>query len=128
MIPVKQTRNHDPDNGVIGNCFRACIASILECKIEDIPAIEEQGMAEWDWQELKDWFLGQGLIVLSLDLKGSPHQIYPNDDYYIGTGVWPTGVRHSVVYHKGGFVQYPSPRNDGNFPIDELTFFWGVVI
>ena len=50
MKPVFQTRMHDPDKGIIGNCFRACIASILECGIDDIPKIEEQGMA--DWKEL----------------------------------------------------------------------------
>jgi len=35
--PVKQTIIHNPDNGMYGDCFRACVASLLEKPIEKVP-------------------------------------------------------------------------------------------
>lgn len=37
MKPVRQLYRHDPANGVYGDCWRACIASVLELPIEDVP-------------------------------------------------------------------------------------------
>lgn len=39
MIPVEQEFAHDPDNGVYGDCFRACLASLLELPISEVPHI-----------------------------------------------------------------------------------------
>lgn len=42
MKKITQTRLHNPDNGIIGNCFAACIASILELdSAKDVLQIQE---------------------------------------------------------------------------------------
>ena len=37
MIPTTQTILHDPDNGKIGNCLSAVLASLLHLPIELVP-------------------------------------------------------------------------------------------
>ena len=37
MTPVKQLFRHDADAGVLGDCMRACIASVLDLSAEDVP-------------------------------------------------------------------------------------------
>jgi hypothetical protein len=37
MKPIDQEFMHDPEKGIIGDCFRACIASILELDINEVP-------------------------------------------------------------------------------------------
>lgn len=40
MKPVMQTRLSNPEGTVHGNCFTACVASILEKAVEDIPDMQ----------------------------------------------------------------------------------------
>lgn len=37
MIPVHCIVKHDPENGQYADCFRACVASLLEMKAEEVP-------------------------------------------------------------------------------------------
>lgn len=37
MTPVVCQVKHDPENGSYGDCLRACIASMLDLKAEDVP-------------------------------------------------------------------------------------------
>lgn len=37
MKPVDQEFAHDPENGLIGDCWRACLASLLERPISCVP-------------------------------------------------------------------------------------------
>ena len=46
MKPVMQTKFTTEDMTVHGNCHAACIASILELPLEDVPAFEDMGH-EW---------------------------------------------------------------------------------
>lgn len=52
MIPVEQTVFHDPPESH-GNCFRACVASIMEVRIDYVPPFEKI-MFEADDE---DWFV-----------------------------------------------------------------------
>ena len=67
MIPVMQTRTgQNPEAS--GNCFSACVASILECTLDDLPdeakIVQEikQEVGVEKWQEWPDRFkLGKSL-------------------------------------------------------------------
>lgn len=69
MKPVFQTVKHDPPFS-IGNCYRACVASILECEIDDIPPFEtmagfnDEGASgdEW-WRVYTSWLADRGLYA-----------------------------------------------------------------
>jgi hypothetical protein len=113
MKPVFQTNFAEN-----GNCFNACVASILELDLDDIPdfgaAIE--GV---DWMtNLNNWLRPKDLCYFEGRL--SYDENYDNffsdkDFYFIATG--PTNrsrdILHSTVYRKGMLVHDPLPRGEG---------------
>lgn len=64
MKPVHQTII-DPEEG---NCLMACLASLFECGIEDIPHIPPKGGRQM--QELRRWLEPMGLTVVLIDVSG----------------------------------------------------------
>ena len=113
MIETKQTIIHDPDKGNIGNCLSACIASIFELDINDVPHFAAHRHSDW-FDRMNDWFLKRGLWVLWI-----------NDDfgftpfgYSIICGTSPRGVRHSCVAYDGKLIFDPHPDNTGLAEID----------
>lgn len=105
MIPVTQTKLHDPDNGVNGNCWRAAIASILEIGIDDIPHLED---AEYGWVDFHEFLLTQGMVPKFSD--------DPPEGYVLAVGLSPRGVSHCVVAKDGEFVHDPHPA--GGFVLE----------
>lgn len=59
MIPVHCRVKHDPERGEYGDCFRACIASLLEIECpENVPLFIKDG--EIDIHHLTNWLDGKG--------------------------------------------------------------------
>jgi hypothetical protein len=118
VIPVSQITFVAP--GVRGDCFRACIASILELSIEDVPhfvAIKH----DW-WGETQKWLHGRGLsgLWLGLDPERMAFANWADPLYCILSGPSPRGeFQHSVVgqVDEGGWsfktVHDPHPSKDG---------------
>jgi hypothetical protein len=117
MIPVTQTKLHDPANGVRGNCLAAAIASVLEIPIDEVPAFEEHyDLPDDEWFDLLYDFLdGRQLEALYTDR--------PPKGYAIAHGVGSTGIRHSVVVLDGEFVHDPHPRGTFLKTVDYYWFF-----
>ena len=98
MKPTPQTILASP--GVRGDCFRACIASILELPIEDVPhfvAIEH----DW-WGETQRWLAKRGLFAMWLPIRHPDEMHFCNpceDSYCILAGASPrgNGIKHAVV-------------------------------
>lgn len=111
MIPVFQTMTVTNDGH--GNCFNACVASILEMPLRDVaqihPATAKDWVGEWD-----DWFAARGL-------ENVTHR--PNDPpkgYSIACGqssrIYPAGhrkegrpIQHACVAFDGVVVHDPYP-------------------
>jgi len=111
MIPVKQTRLHNEPEGSIGNCWEACIASILELPIEDIPDCADEN---W-WTATQNWLLKNcGAKLLRINNTGEKTILPGPFTYYILSGKSPrSDVQHAVVAHRGGIVHDPHPSDDG---------------
>ena len=61
MIPVYQTAFGGPDSPTPGDCFRACVASILELPIDEVPHF----CAAEEWiPPLQAWFRERGWMPL----------------------------------------------------------------
>lgn len=102
MIPVRQTRF-----GRQGNCFAACVASLLERPIEHFEAMfpvaedwrGESPGDEWRW----GFRMAQGLAIHGLGFKEIPMDLFLNfppaiDDLHLIAGVvGPSGMGHCVV-------------------------------
>ena len=85
MKPVMQTIFPSDDNPLRGNCFAACIASLLEMSLEDVPHLTEHD----DWRErTNDWLggLGLGMVEVFLDTTEAALHALPSEMWVIVSG------------------------------------------
>ncbi len=112
MKLIMQKNIHNPKNGVIGDCLRACICSLLEISDALVPNFAED-------KEYPD------VLVYFLKTKGyrlrHSKEEPKNVDYYMVWGLSPRGNKHSVIYHNGKLVHDPHPEGGGVIP---NTYVW----
>lgn len=90
-----------------GNCFSACVASILEVGTDEVPFF----MVDAAWKDLfLDW-CGERRLVVDFS-SGFPA---PLGEFYIANGISPRGDTrgHSVVMRDGHVVHDPHPDRTG---------------
>ncbi len=103
MIPIEQTKFHVP-NEVTGNCMAACVASIFELELEDVPTFEDT-----DPQELllRKWCESQGIELVRFDRE------YCFNSFYLAVGPSPRNKSMHMVVMQNGICQH-DPHPDGN--------------
>lgn len=122
MIPVYQTMSVGNDGQ--GNCFNACIASILELPLREVARIHPRD--EPYWGAWKSWLAGRGLALN----KHSPAR--PPKGYSIASGRstrrYPEGhakagenIHHAVVCFDGEVVHDPFPARGG---FSDISHYW----
>ena len=131
MRQVDQTEFSNEAGTVHGNCFIACIASLLEIELHEVPAFHHMDL---DWRQPFIAFLNER----GYDLRGS---VFPGnepspfswtglltvipgvDGYFIGGG---PSVRtyvsrgHAVIYKDGVMVFDPHPSRVVILCLEEL--------
>lgn len=118
MKPVDQSRISYED----GDCLRACIASILELSLEDVPAYTNHDMhsrfAEW----LRQFNLS--LMIVRLDPDG-----FLPPGYHLIEGPSRNGKdSHVAVGLNGQIVHDPDPTSRGQFKGDRQNYWIFTVI
>lgn len=114
MIPITQTkvivRDKDDNMLVRGNCYAACIASILEMQITDIPNVEVLFHIDdsYYYFVLQEWLKSYGKEIYQVNKNE-----VPNNKYYIVSGLTERGSRHSCVYLDGKLAHDPFPTRAG---------------
>lgn len=110
MKPVDQEYLHNKD-GAVGDCFRACIASILEVPIAAVPHFALLGSR---WHRVAEAYLS-ALGRQLLWETGDP----PKGVWAIVTVQSPRNpdVKHSVIYRDGVLVHDPHPSKAGGEPV-----------
>ena len=98
-----------------GDCWRACIASILECDIDTFPY--HNGDIPWaeEYEEVMKILNSMGWDYVPLSISGLRAgwlDSKDTDGYVIAIGSGPRGVYHSVVW-KNGIAHDPHPDNSG---------------
>ena len=117
MIPVDQNIFGDHR----GNCFAACLASILELPLAQIPHVMVHD--DW-WQRLVAWARGRGWEPIHLEETAKPgqrHWYWPGGGYAIAGGPCERGSRHACVYLDGHLVHDPHPTRAGLLEVDCWT-------
>lgn len=106
MIPVTQTTFGAPG----GNCFSACVASLLELSIDEVPYF----MGHDDWYgAFADWLKPRGLYPLTFKVRAGDDEWRPAG-FHILSGKSPRGdFDHSVVAYAGKVVHDPHPSRAG---------------
>lgn len=113
-----QTSFHDPPDE-LGNCFRACVASLLEVKVDELPRFEK-----WMFENPKAWerifssWLDNSRFSLELRWSSNPLSCHT-----IAFGPSPrSDDNHCVVSKDGDIVHDPHPSRDG---LDGEPLFYG---
>jgi hypothetical protein len=93
-----------------GNCFAACVASILELPIEEVPNFCD---APGNWLvPFKAWLAERGLFAIIVEhatCVDSARHFIACGDYEGPTGNGP----HAVVYENAKLSHNPNPRHEG---------------
>lgn len=132
MIPVTQTKvvvkNSQGEMVMRGNCFAACVASILEKTIDEVPNVETLFHIEgslWittmlaylnsiGWDLVTDErFSVYHLAYITTDEQRHNAQVACRDQYYFVTGDSPRGIKHCCIYKNGVLVHDPHPTREG---------------
>lgn len=113
----KQLYRHNPNEGIIGDCHRTCIANILGLYPWEVPHFmigeDEAGSSD-------KWFAERGLnsyyFVNPAEMDESLISfgyLVERDVLYIVTGESKTGVNHCVVAKGSSLIFDPSLDNSG---------------
>jgi hypothetical protein len=116
MKPVHQTVFGESS----GNCWSACLASILEVPIEDVPNFCGDPACNENWfSDTDKWLQERGLRIIDVTIiEGSEFGVGGDGIYMIGRGKSPRGnFSHSTVVtvQDGVFAMAhdPHPSGDG---------------
>lgn len=132
MKPVDQAHlNHGQEGAENGDCFRACVASVMERAVEDVPHFcSKENESSW-WDILVDWLDLEGWACVLVEAKNDADEpfrwpYFPNSVYYLAGGMSPRGFLHSVVYRDCKMVHDPHPSRDGIDPktVHDLIFLF----
>lgn len=109
MRPVHQTlfvpKPGDPK--ATGNCMAACVASLLELDLDNVPNFAADPRDTW-WQGFQEWLVDRGWVAVVLDGD------YPWPGYSAASGKSPRGDYKHLVIHRGGkLVHDPHPAGTG---------------
>lgn len=94
-----------------GNCFAACLASLLDLPLWMVPPFEDMFGRSGEWfPRVEDWLerLFQRRLV-----RSDGHPVEQLTEFYIGSGLSARGVRHSVIYRDGKLAHDPHPSGSG---------------
>lgn len=119
MIPVFQTLTVANDGQ--GNCFNACIASIMERSLREVATIHPKTVPYWSaWD---DWLAAQSLEIHQHGgseppkgwsiASGEGFRVYPDDHELAGLP-----IRHACVAFNGEVLHDPYPGGKGLKSID----------
>jgi hypothetical protein len=114
MTPVLQTVLGYPG----GNCFQACLASVLDLPLKNVPHLFRHVTEENDrwnqelWDRLREFARKRGYRAVWAYPQEHPdetRQLIESGLYYIATGRSPAGDwGHSVVMRAGEYVFDPA--------------------
>ena len=126
MIPVMQSNLSSTE----GDCFAACVASILEVSLSDIPNFMLQKGDKW-WDHYNKWLLeNYNCVAFNFELDSNNREEWislciESNLYCMGTIKCSNRLIHSVVLKSGNIVHNPWPYYGGDhseFTIKSIEF------
>ncbi len=133
MKAQKQKFQHDPDNGIYGDCQRTAIACILDMDRDEVPHFYDGGVsAKKAAKATREWLSERGLTLFQVAFHSdteidkfleSLDAINPGQ-HFIWGGKSRNGVNHSVVVSGGEVVCDPSLNDAGIVGPCDDGFYW----
>ncbi len=116
MTPVNQSMLYAPDGIHNGNCYAACLASLLDLPLWMVPPFEQMFGRGMEWKSRTDEWLRR-LFALTI-VRSEGHDYCTLPEYYIASGPAKRGVYHSVIYRAGELAHDPHPAKSGLLAVD----------
>jgi len=122
---------HEPEEGRYGDCWRTCIACLLDLRPDQVPHFLEDGDMDAGLKRGLDWLRDRGLALCSIPVADSLEKLLgmmgehnPDTEYMlIGTGKR-SGVPHVVIGRGGRLVHDPeASRQFLSGPV-EGGYYW----
>lgn len=112
-----------------GNCVAACVASLFDLSLTEVPHFIDYGIALGDsddvhavssgdhwWAMMVGFLAAKGVWPVEL---GSLSDAEP-DELLMVAGTSPRGVLHQVIYRGGELWHDPHPSRDGVLDVQEV--------
>lgn len=114
MTPADQTNDLE-----LGNCLQACVATILDLPMQEVPDFIRAHGPRW-FMALRTWLRPRGKHAVYVStLNSLISHVYPHELPWIGIGDGPRGVRHAVVCLHKEIVHDPHPSREGLAEIED---------
>ena len=114
MTPVFQSKLYLSDGIGNGDCYAACLASLLDLPLWMVPPFDQMfGRGNGEWRERSEEWLQRMFRKKLVRTEGHPVQSLPLPEFYIANGMAARGVYHSTIWTKGRMVHDPHPSGSG---------------
>jgi hypothetical protein len=120
VTPYLQLLDHDPENGVIGDCWRTAIGCLLNMPPEDVPHF-----CDGNWQDgpavernTRAWLATKGYSFVEIPYKDTVENVLAmcaamyKDVYYIISGRVGDGPNHATIGYGGEILWDPSANGE----------------
>lgn len=115
MTPLDQTiYGNGEDGGLLGNCWQACVASMLDVPLDQVPHFVQDSGENW-YNDTRKFVVEHSGMDFGCFVPGFPHHTEPGN-YVIGSGPSPRGdFLHAVILDgiTGELVHDPHFSRDG---------------
>jgi hypothetical protein len=116
MTPVKQTKLYGKDGIHNGNCYAACLASLLDLPLWMVPPFEDMFGRGGEYHKRTQEWLGR---MFGLQLEDTDDLCSAElPEFYMASGPGARGVHHAVIYSGGKLVHDPHPSGDGILSVE----------
>ena len=123
VTPVMQSKLFCHDGIHSGNCYAACLASMLDLPLWMVPPFEDM-FASHAWHNRTTDWLARMFNLQMVQLEG--HQVDALPEFYIATGPSQRGVHHSTIYRSGDLMHDPHPSGSGIVSVDWTWHLEGI--
>lgn len=133
----KQRVMHDPENGKYGDCYRTCLASLLDVDPSRIPNFmsRPERPHRKTWRLVNKWLKWRhGLMTVNIPFpvedgctaeeKIAAICIMWRDMKLIVSGESPRGFQHSAIYQNGKLLHDPAVLSGGIVAPGEDGLIW----
>lgn len=115
MIPVNQSKLYASDGLANGDCYAACLASLLELPLWMVPPFDQM-FGRGDWRVRTGEWLRR---FFAMELTRTDDHHWPElPEFYIANGPAARGVHHSCIYQRGALVHDPHPAKSGLITVE----------
>ncbi len=139
MIYRKQLNLHKPEEGIIGDCWRTCIACILDLQPDAVPHFVEHHWNEPDATKslkiLREYLAPRNLSYVEFPYNCSLEELLTSAGYtlpevhYILSGTSANKCNHSVVAKGNKIVWDPAIDDSGIIgPMDDGYYWIGLIV